>query len=172
MARWRSNFSIGKPNRRKNKKLNRVLRLLATSLILMPLFSCAGTRPSNLGVKDSRLAPCPSTPNCVSSDDGDPAHAVSSFQLASPAAEAWRAVHSTVAALPRTKIVTATADYLHAECSSALFGFVDDLELNLRPAQNVIAVRSAARLGHSDFGVNRRRVENLRVALRQKNVVK
>ena len=138
----------------------------------MPLFSCAGARPSNLGVKDSRLAPCPSSPNCVSSDDADAAHQVAPFQLALPAGEAWSVVHSTVAGLPRTTIVTQTDNYLHAECSSALFGFVDDLELHLRPEQNLIAVRSAARLGRSDFGVNRKRVENLRSLLRQQSVVR
>jgi len=138
----------------------------------MPLFSCAGTRPSHLGVKDSRLAPCPASPNCVSSDDADPAHLISSLQLALPPGVAWPAVRATVAGLPRTKIITQTDDYLHAECSSAVFGFVDDLELHLRPAQNLIAVRSAARLGRSDLGVNRRRVENLRSLLRQRGVVR
>ena len=69
-------------------------------------------------------------------------------------------------------IVTQTDNYLHAECSSAFFGFVDDIELHLRPEQNLIAVRSAARLGRSDFGVNRKRVENLRSLLRQQSVVR
>jgi uncharacterized protein (DUF1499 family) len=138
----------------------------------MPLFSCAGTRPSNLGVKNSRLAPCPSSPNCVSSDDGDAVHSISSLQLALPPGQTWPVVQATVAGLPRTKIITQTDDYLHAECSSAVFGFVDDLELHLRPVQNLIAVRSAARLGRSDLGVNRRRVENLRLLLRQRGVVK
>jgi uncharacterized protein (DUF1499 family) len=138
----------------------------------MALFSCAGRRPSNLGVKNSRLAPCPSSPNCVSSDDSDGAHVIAPFQLAQAAGVAWRAVHAAVASLPRTKIVTASDGYLHAECSSAVFGFVDDLELHLRPAQNVIAARSAARLGHGDFGVNRKRLENLRSLLRQQGVVR
>jgi uncharacterized protein (DUF1499 family) len=138
----------------------------------MPLFSCAGTPPSNLGVKDSRLAPCPSSPNCVSSDDAGAAHQVAPFHLALPAGEAWTVVHSTVVGLPRTMIVTQTDNYLHAECSSAFFGFVDDLELHLRPEQNLIAVRSAARLGRSDFGVNRRRVENLQSLLRRQSVVR
>ncbi len=138
----------------------------------MPLFSCAGTRPSNLGVKNARLAPCPSSPNCVSSDDADAAHFISSPQLALPPKQAWSAVLATVAGLPRTAIVMQTDDYLHAECSSALFGFVDDIELHLRPEQNLIAVRSAARLGRSDFGVNRKRVENLRSLLRQQSVVR
>lgn len=174
MARWRSNFSTNKASQRKSNRLvpHSTLRLIVASLILMPLFSCAGTRPSNLGVKDSRLAPCPSSPNCVSSDDADAAHSISSLQLALPPGEAWPAVYATVAGLPRTKMITQTDNYLHAECSSAVFGFVDDLELHLRPAQNLVAVRSAARLGRSDLGVNRRRVESVRTLLRQQGVLK
>ena len=90
------------------------------------------------------------------------------FEFAIPAGEAWRAARSAVGGLARTKIITDTDDYLHAECSSAFFGFVDDLELHLRPTDHLIAVRSAARLGHGDFGVNRKRVEGLRSALRQR----
>jgi uncharacterized protein (DUF1499 family) len=89
-----------------------------------------------------------------------------------PAGDAWRAVRSTVAGLPRTEIIVATDDYLHAECRSALFGFVDDMELHLRPAQNLIAARSAARLGHSDFGVNRKRVEKLRALLAKQGAIR
>jgi uncharacterized protein (DUF1499 family) len=137
----------------------------------MPLFSCSGMRPNNLGVKDARLAACPASPNCVSCDDTDAGHAISALQLRLPSENAWRALRSTVAALPRTRIITETDEYLHADCSSAVFGFVDDLELHLRPAQNSIAVHSAARLGRSDFGINRRRVENLRSVLRQHGVV-
>lgn len=70
-----------------------------------------------------------------------------------------------VAELPRTTIITQGPDYLHAECRSAVFGFVDDLELHLRPDKNTIAVRSAARLGYSDLGVNRKRIEDLRSKL-------
>ena len=138
----------------------------------MPLFSCSGARPTNLGVKDSRLAACPSTPNCVSSDDADAGHLVPPFQLLRPAADAWHAMSSVVAGLPRAKIIRQTDNYLHAECSSAVFGFIDDLELHLRPEQNLIAVRSAARLGRSDLGVNRKRVEKLRSLLRSEAVIK
>ena len=138
----------------------------------MPLLSCAGTRPSNLGVKGSRFAACPSSPNCVSSDDADISHRIPAFQLAVPVDVAWRTVRTTIASQPRTKIITETDDYLHAECSSWFFGFVDDLELHLRATRNIVGVRSAARLGHSDFGVNRKRVENLRVELIKQGVIR
>jgi uncharacterized protein (DUF1499 family) len=138
----------------------------------MPLFSCTGTRATNLGVHDGRLAPCPSSPNCVSSDNADPAHLIPPFQLAVPAPEAWRAVRAAVPELPRAKIITETENYLHAECSSAFFGFVDDLELHMRSSEGLIAIRSAARLGYSDLGVNRKRVEHLRALLRKQNALR
>ena len=141
-------------------------------LTLTPLLSCAGKRPSNLGVSDNSLAPCPSSPNCVSSDARDRDRQVSPLQLAAAPAEAWRAVREVVLDLPRTRIVKETEDYLHAECRSALFGFIDDLELHLRPAEKIIAIRSASRLGYSDLGVNRSRVEGLRVSLTRRGVIR
>jgi len=137
----------------------------------MTLFSCVGRRPDNLGVASGGLAPCPSSPNCVSSDARDAAHAVAPFALAVEPGAAWEAARAAVAAWSRTRIVDETESYLHAECSSALFGFVDDLELQLRPAEQSIAVRSASRLGHSDLGVNRKRVERLREELRGAGVL-
>jgi uncharacterized protein (DUF1499 family) len=124
------------------------LPIIGALLLSMPLFSCAGKRPSNLGVKASRLAPCPSSPNSVSSDAADSMHSIAAFALAMPSGDAWPAVRGNLADLPRTKIIAETADYLHAQCTSAVFGFIDDLELHLRSAEGVIAVRSgiAARL--------------------------
>ena len=149
-----------------------VLWLLAASVMIMPLFSCSGTRPADLGIKDGRLRACPASPNCVSSDAPDSDHSVAAFQLVVPLTDGWRAARAAVDELPRTKIITSTDDYLHAECNSAVFGFVDDVELHLRREENLIAVRSAARLGHGDFGVNRKRVEQLRALLLKQGAVR
>ena len=138
----------------------------------MPLFSISGRRPADLGVKDGRLAPCPSSPNCVSSDAEDSAHRVEPYRIAAPAERTWETVLRVVVALPRTSVVLDTDDYLHAECTSAIMGFVDDLELNLRGLEGTIAVRSASRVGYSDMGVNASRVEGLRLALENAGVVK
>jgi uncharacterized protein (DUF1499 family) len=70
-----------------------------------------------------------------------------------------------VAKLPRATVVSERPGYLHVECRSKVFGFVDDLEFQLQAAQGTIAVRSASRTGYYDFGVNRQRVETLRAAL-------
>jgi uncharacterized protein (DUF1499 family) len=138
----------------------------------MALFSIRGRRPTGIGVRGSQLAPCPASPNCVCSDESDAQHAISAFSLAVPAALAWAAARQAVLALPRTEIVSEQPEYLHAECASALFGFVDDVELHLRPQAGVIGVRSASRVGYSDFGVNRRRVEAIRAALVSRGVLR
>lgn len=161
---------------RKPERADPILRVFARGAILltvtMPFLSCGGQRPSNLGVSDSRLAPCPSSPNCVSSDASDAAHRVPALRLAAPPSEAWRGARDALSELPRTRIVEERSDYLHAECRSALLGFVDDLELQLRASEGVIAIRSASRLGYSDLGVNRRRVERLRASLIRRGVVR
>jgi len=138
----------------------------------MPLVSIPGKRPGNLGASEGRLAPCPSSPNCVSSDAQDEAHRIAPFTITAPATRAWEAVRETVAGLPRTRIVSDTGEYLHAECSSPLLGFVDDLEIHLRAVEGILAVRSASRVGYSDLGVNASRVESLRERLQKAGVVK
>lgn len=143
--------------------------LLSLSLCLI---SCAGSRPANLGVTADRLSPCPASPNCVCSDCDSTQHQIPPFALAVSARQAWQVVGEQIVALPRTRIITVSDDYLHVECRSAVFGFVDDLELHLRPEEGVIAMRSAARLGYYDFGVNRRRVEELRTTLQEKGLVR
>lgn len=137
----------------------------------MPIFSLRSKPPTHRGVANTRLPRCPSSPNCVCSDAEDDAHRIAPLTLAVPANEAWAAVGGVVRGLPRAHIVTETADYIHAECQSALFGFIDDLELRLRASEGIIAVRSASRLGYSDLGVNRRRIEHLRLILINRGVV-
>ena len=126
------------------------------------------------GSGGSRLAPCPGTPNCVASDADDAKHRVDAFAL-DPRVEpavAWAGVREAVAALPRTRIVEEAPGYLRAECRSRLFRFVDDLELELRTGERRIAVRSASRVGRSDFGVNRARVDQLRSLLRERSLAR
>ena len=128
-----------------------------------------GKRPRNLGVtKDRRLAPPPRTPNGVSSQ-ADPAtdatHYVAPFSCHGDTRRTWTRLVELVRALPGAEIETQTSSYLYAQCSSKLLGFVDDLECLLDRKRDVIHVRSAARLGRRDFGVNSARVEKLRAQL-------
>jgi uncharacterized protein (DUF1499 family) len=145
---------------------------MRTILFMLLLLTACTTSPPPLGLHDGRLQPCPASPNCVSSDAADATHRVEPFDLVGEPQAAWQVLQDTVRAFPRTAIMTVTPDYLHAEFRSFLFRFVDDVEFHLRPAEGIIAVRSASRVGYSDLGVNRERVENLRQALRIRGMVR
>jgi uncharacterized protein (DUF1499 family) len=123
-----------------------------------------GKRPSNLGVKNGRLARCPSSPNCVSSqaDASDRQHYIAPLKFTREPKAAMQRLVKVIQSRPRTEIVTQDERYLHAEFSTRLLGYVDDVECWLVPDEKIIHIRSASRLGHSDFGVNRKRVEALR----------
>ena len=125
-----------------------------------------GKRPNNLGVNDGKLAPCPNSPNCVSSQSTDATHKIAPLSFTSSPEEAISNLKKIIESLPRTKIITESQDYLYAEFKSALLGFVDDVEFYLDRNTNVIQVRSASRLGQSDLGVNRQRIETIRGKLK------
>jgi len=125
----------------------------------------AGQRPTNLGIQAGKFAPCPSSPNCVSSFSQDAEHKIEPLSYNSTPAEAMAQLKKVIQSLERTKIITATDNYLYAEFTSALMGFVDDVEFVLDDQKKVIQVRSASRLGDSDFGVNRKRIETIREQL-------
>jgi uncharacterized protein (DUF1499 family) len=143
--------------------------LLGLLVILVPILglyalSLFARRPTNLGAKDGRLAPCPATPNCVSTQ-ADDEHRIEAIRFTGCAAEAHADLKRAITTLPRAKIITESADYLHVECTSLLFRFVDDVEFWIDEPNQIIHFRSASRVGHGDRGVNRKRLEAIRQAL-------
>ncbi len=134
--------------------------VILLSMLILP--KCAGTRPADLGVTHGTLGPCPSSPNCVSSQASDKAHYVAPLYYRGALTEAKKQITLVIKSMSRAKIVTDKGNYIHAEFSSALFGFVDDVEFYFDDTQKTIQIKSASRLGYSDFGVNRRRVEKIR----------
>jgi uncharacterized protein (DUF1499 family) len=133
----------------------------------MAIFSFSGTRPTNLGVNDGQLAACPSSPNCVSSQApiSDAEHSIAPLAYTGIAAEALAKLKSVIQSQENAKIIESTDRYLYAEFTSKLMGFVDDVEFSVDDSAKVIQVRSASRLGQSDLGVNRKRVEEIRAKL-------
>ncbi len=126
-----------------------------------------GKRPSNLGVRDGKLAPCPSTPNCVCSQSEDAGHKIEPLTYKSTPQVAFTQLKQAIESQPRTKIITQSPNYLYAEFTSAIMKFVDDVEFYLDEDAKVIHVRSASRLGQSDLGVNRKRIETIRAKLQE-----
>ena len=127
----------------------------------------SGKRPSNLGATQGKLAPCSHKPNCVSSQASDALHAIEPVSFTGDSAAAMARLEKIIADMPRSKIVASKDNYLYAECSTALLGFVDDVEFFCDG--KVIHARSASRLGYSDFSVNRKRIETIRAAFNSPN---
>jgi uncharacterized protein (DUF1499 family) len=123
--------------------------------LTLALFHLVGPVPVDLGVHNGALAPCPSPAHCARVD----------WPVADPEA-ALAALMLVVAATPRTEIVEQRDGYLHATASSALFGFVDDLELYADSTAGVVQARSVSRLGDSDLGVNSKRLAALEQQLK------
>ena len=125
------------------------------------MFNFSGERPSNLGVKDGKLAACPGTPNCVNSQSNDAQSKIDALPAVS-----ITEIKGVVEAMEGTTIIEETDNYLYAEFKSKLMGYVDDVEFYRDEANNLVQVRSASRLGKSDLGVNRKRVEEIRSKLK------
>jgi len=124
-------------------------------LISLALFHLVGPVPPELGLHGGALASCPAPSHCARAD----------WPVADPAA-ALEALRPVLAAMPRTAVLEDSDGYLHATATSALFGFVDDLELYADTAHGLLQARSASRLGDSDLGVNSRRLAELQQQLR------
>lgn len=138
-----------------------IFRGLAVIALLVSLGCSGGRPPQNLGVTEGRLAPCPGSPNCVSSQAVDANRRVESLCYAGDFAQARAGLLEILHGMERVQVQRADDDYLHVEFRSAVFGFVDDVEFYFNPP-GVIQVRSASRTGYYDFGVNRKRVKRIR----------
>lgn len=144
-----------------------VISLVAVALIALVVIARFSKQGQPPGVADGRLTRCPDTPNCVCSEfRADRTHFIEPFEL--PAETAARALTRIRTAILEQggSIRSESADYLAATYTTPLFGFVDDLEIRIDPANGLAHVRSASRVGHGDLGVNRKRVERLRELLR------
>jgi uncharacterized protein (DUF1499 family) len=142
------------------KKIN----LLAMILVLS---SCSGTIPETLGVKENGFSLCSGKPNCVNSFNptSDKEHFIDPIVAKEGKEVAYKKIEEILKNYPRTKIITQTENYIHAECTSMILRFVDDVEFVFM--DDKIQMKSASRVGHSDLGVNRKRLEEIRFKYHQ-----
>jgi uncharacterized protein (DUF1499 family) len=128
---------------------------------LLTLLGCAGERPTTLGASNGQLGTCPDSPNCVASAEARESHRIEPLSATLPE------VKQAVAGMDGAQIISEQDNYLYAEFTTRLMGFVDDVEFLADPAAGVVQVRSASRLGKSDLGVNRKRIEAIRLAVQE-----
>lgn len=137
--------------------------ILFILLILVAYGVYQNRHPRAIGTPQGHLSPCPSTPNCVSSDTSP-----KSSQYTTPFPQgSLLLVKEIISKDPQATIIKSTEQYLHAEFRSKVFSFVDDFECLIDETTNVVHVRSASRVGYGDLGVNRKRVERIRTQLQK-----
>jgi uncharacterized protein (DUF1499 family) len=110
----------------------------------------------------NRMTPCPKTPNCVSSVETGQRHFVEPLRFADSAKDAQYRLLRVLNKLKRVRVVTFEENVIQAEFLSSVFGFVDDVEFYFDDRKKIIHVKSASRVGYSDLGANRRRIEKIR----------
>lgn len=109
-----------------------------------------------------KLKQCPDSPNCVSSQSTSASHKINSLPYNSSPEEAIQQIKKIILALSGTKLIEEKDQYLHFEFKSFVFRFIDDVEIVVDDSAKVIHLRSASRVGYSDFGANRRRIEKIK----------
>jgi len=107
------------------------------------------------------LAPCPGTPNCVSTRHAVAHRRLPPLPIARSAREAMDRVERIVRTSRGARVVVREPGYLRVEFRSLVFRFVDDVEFLADEEAGVIHFRSASRVGRGDFGVNRRRMRRI-----------
>ncbi len=122
----------------------------------------SGCKSPNIGLDNNALKPCPGSPNCVSSMAEDTSHNVEPFRYEGTAEDAKKKLIAIIESTNRAQVITSEINYIHAEFTSLIFRFVDDVEFYFDDNAPIIHVRSASRVGYSDLGANRKRVEAIR----------
>lgn len=120
-----------------------------------------------LGLTNQQFQPCSKKPNNVSSmtAPSDPQHFIEPLQYQGTRDSVQTKLKAIIQSQPRTAFVTEKNDYWHVTFKTAVMRFTDDVEFYFPEGENLVHVRSASRVGYSDWGVNRKRVEALREAL-------
>ena len=139
-----------------------ILFAVAAGALGMLLLSITAPRPQNLGVKNGRLAACPSSPNCVSTQAEDREHWIAPLTIPASSVNPIDVLADVVRSMPRTVMVEQNSEYLRAEFRSQIFRFCDDVEFYFERSSGRVHFRSASRVGYSDLGVNRIRMEEIR----------
>jgi uncharacterized protein (DUF1499 family) len=143
-----------------------ILAILAIMLCIMMFFMARqSVSIKNSGLINEQLQACPDEPRCVSSLATNEMHSIGAFEVPQGMLDPLSTIAAIISDLPRTEIIVQNESYLHAAFSSAVFGFVDDLEI-LKDG-DFLQVRSVSRVGRGDMGVNRKRVEELHESWQQ-----
>ena len=136
------------------------LKILTLLACLLSISACAGKSTAELGLRAGKLQPCPSSPNCVNSQHSDQSHFIAPIKIPATITDKKNFLIEIINQMPRTKIITDDNQYLHAEFTTKIMRYTDDVEFLIE--DDIVHVRSASRIGYSDLNANRSRIEEIR----------
>ncbi|WP_037071103.1 DUF1499 domain-containing protein [Psychromonas arctica] len=137
--------------------------VIVIAFFVLGVMSKSGHAP---GLKQGQLQACTSIENCVFSENIDGAeNNIQPFAFDGEKAVFLTQLKTSVESMGG-KIVDIEDGYIAATFTSAIFGFVDDLELRVSD-DHLLHFRSASRVGKSDLGANKKRVEALKLLLQR-----
>ena len=147
------------------------LLVVGALFVTISLYRLSKNQPTtaqvNIGVDNGQFSPCPATPNCVSTqaEPQDETHYAEPIAFNSEPEKLLAFLEDWIDAQERAEVISRSDRYLHAVFASKTFGFKDDFEVFIPEGSNLVHIRSAARVGRSDMGVNRARYETIRELL-------
>lgn len=144
----------------KNRLLRKFMIVFILSILGMALLSLTGKRPTNIGVRGGSLAPVPDSPNAVATFAEKESQKMQPIKMSRMSdGQMIEQIREVIESMPRSKVIKANDNYLYAEFRSLIFRFTDDVEFLVDETEGLVHFRSASRVGHSDLGKNRSRME-------------
>lgn len=151
-----------------------IIKIILTLLLILIVLVCVyfyylsfAAVPPRVQLDNGQLRPCPDKPNCVSSESHLPYSSIAPFHYSSSDEQAWQDIITSIHAAGGN-LKQKDNGFLWATFTSRIFRFVDDVEARLDKTSKLIHIRSASRVGHSDLGINRKRVEKIRTLFEQR----
>ena len=142
--------------------------VIVAVLVLFFILAQSSSSGVAIGIVDGRLARCTSKPNCVCSEyKEDAAHYIEPILISRDNSAKIKTALKTAIQKMAGNIVSETDNYIAVTFTSRLFGFVDDLEIRIDTDNNLVQLRSASRVGYSDAGINKQRIQRLKELVRK-----
>ena len=139
-----------------------MMKMTATFLLCICMTCCSDTKISAQGIKEGVLAPCPDSPNCVSTQAEDTKHHMDPISYTGTLEQARQRLLKVISSMRRARVMVDKGNYIHVVFTSMIFRFKDDVEFAFDDRNKLINFRSASRVGYSDMGVNRKRMEEIK----------
>lgn len=144
-----------------NVALKIIVVLAVAFIVLNIILAKMAKQPTNLGVQNGQLTPCPGSPNCVTTQSNHPSSKMEAIAYEGTLADNMTKLKNVIEQFSKTNIISEKENYLHVTFGTPIFNYIDDVEFYFDDANKLLHFRSASRIGYSDMGVNKKRMQKV-----------